>query len=368
MWMLTFSLLPLLALAYIGWHVWCLLPLGWLWKVLIIALMTGAFMLLFAGFMRTTDRMPMPLAIASYEIGTSSIIILLYLFMLFLVLDLGRLFRLVPRTLLYNNWWTAGTIAIGMFALFLYGYLHYQHKHREELQLTTQKQISKPIKIVAMSDLHIGYHNRRSELARWVDLVNAENPDLVLVAGDIIDISVRPLMEEHMAEEFHRVKAPIYACLGNHEYYSGEPRAEQFYRDAGITLLRDSAAVIDSSIVIIGRDDRMNRRRKSLKELVDSHPLLGKGQGEAFTIVLDHQPYHLEEAEAAGMDFQLSGHTHRGQVWPVSWITDVLYDCSWGEHQRGDTRYYVSSGLGIWGALFRIGTQSEYVVATLTNP
>ena len=77
--------------------------------------------------------------------------------------------------------------------------------------------------------------------------------------------------------------------------------------------------------------------------------------------------YHLEEAEQCGIDFQLSGHTHRGQIWPVSWITDALYECSWGSHQRGNTRYYVSSGLGVWGAKFRIGTQSEYVVAKLNG-
>ena len=67
------------------------------------------------------------------------------------------------------------------------------------------------------------------------------------------------------------------------------------------------------------------------------------------------------------IDFQLSGHTHRGQVWPISWITDAIYECSWGIHQRGNTHYYISSGLGIWGGKFRIGTQSEYVVTTLRN-
>ena len=219
MWMLVFTLLPLSALAYISWHVWCLLPLGWMWKILILALMTGAFLLMFAGIMRTTDRMPMPLAITAYEVGTSSIIVLLYLFMLFLVLDLGRLFRLIPRTLLYNNWWTTGGIVFFMLALFLYGYLHYQHKHREELQLTTRKQMEKPVKLVMMSDLHIGYHNRRSELSRWVDMINAEQPDLILIAGDIIDGSMRPLTEQRMHEEFLRLKAPVYACIGNHEYY-----------------------------------------------------------------------------------------------------------------------------------------------------
>jgi len=219
-----------------------------------------------------------------------------------------------------------------------------------------------------LSDLHLGYHNTLSDLARWVDLVNAERPDFILIAGDIIDVSVRPLLEENMAAEFRRLQAPVYACLGNHEYYSGEPRAEQFYRDAHINLLIDSAAVIDSTLVIIGRDDRTNVRRKSLAQLTENLKSQRSNLKSAYTILLDHQPYHLEQAERAGVDFQLSGHTHRGQVWPVSWITDALYECSWGSHRRGRTQYYVSSGMGIWGGKFRIGTQSEYVVATLRRP
>jgi predicted MPP superfamily phosphohydrolase len=209
-----------------------------------------------------------------------------------------------------------------------------------------------------LSDMHIGYHNPRKELARWVDMINAEQPDFILIAGDIIDGSMRPLLEENMAEEFHRLKAPVYACLGNHEYYAGNPEARQFYKDAGIHLLIDEATVIDSCIMVIGRDDRTNRRRKPVKEFnTQNSPF--------YTILLDHQPYNLDRAEAAGVDFQLSGHTHRGQVWPVSWVTDHIYECSWGSHQRGNTQYYVSSGMGIWGGKFRIGTQSEYVVATL---
>jgi predicted MPP superfamily phosphohydrolase len=168
-----------------------------------------------------------------------------------------------------------------------------------------------------------------------------------------------------MAEEFHRLKAPVYACLGNHEFYSGVPGAKQFYKDAGIHLLIDEAAVIDSSIVIIGRDDRTNMRRKPIKELVTTTTHHLPPTTQHYSIVLDHQPYNLDRAEAAGVDFQLSGHTHRGQVWPISWITDRVYECSWGSHQRGNTQFYVSSGIGIWGGKFRIGTQSEYVVATL---
>ena len=217
--------------------------------------------------------------------------------------------------------------------------------------------------MVMLSDLHLGYHNPRKELARWVDMVNAENPDFILIAGDIIDGSMRPLVEEKMAEEFHRFKAPIYACLGNHEFYAGHPEAKQFYKDAGIHLLIDEATVIDSSIVIIGRDDRTNMRRKPIKDLKDS--LNSEISNLNYTIVLDHQPYNLDRAEAANIDFQLSGHTHRGQVWPISWITDHIYECSWGSHRRGNTQFYISSGIGIWGGKFRIGTQSEYVVVTL---
>jgi hypothetical protein len=213
--------------------------------------------------------------------------------------------------------------------------------------------------------LHLGYHNTRKELARWVDMINAEKPDFILIAGDLIDGSIRPLNEERMAEEFHRLQAPVYACLGNHEHFGGDANARQFYQDAGIHLLIDEAAVIDSAIVIIGRDDRSNfRHRKSVDDLMGSSRL-SPHASHLYSIVLDHQPYDLDRAEKAGVDFQLSGHTHRGQVWPISWITDAIYECSWGPYQRGDTQYYVSSGLGLWGGKFRIGTQSEYVVANI---
>ncbi|MBQ6379882.1 MAG: metallophosphoesterase [Prevotella sp.] len=358
MWMFSFMILPILAIVYIGWHVWVLLPLPALWKSLVIALGVACFLLLFASVARRFDTLPLPVAQTAYEIGTSSIFVMLYLVMLFLVLDLGRLVRLVPKSLLHDNWQMALGIFVLLFGIFLYGNIHYKNKVRVPLELKSSKPLPREYKVVMASDLHLGYHNPRKELARWVDLINAEHPDFILIAGDIIDGSMRPLLEERMAEEFHRLQAPVYACLGNHEYYAGNPEARQFLRDAGIRLLIDETAVIDSAIVIIGRDDVTNRRRKTVEDLAAPYK-------ERYTIVLNHQPYSLERAETAGVDFQLSGHTHRGQVWPISWITDRIYECSWGQHQRGNTRFYVSSGLGIWGGKFRIGTQSEYVVATI---
>ena len=368
--MIIFMLLPLMGIVYVSWHVWTLLPIAAGWKWAIIGTGMLCFLLLFYNFGGGLNKLPLPLARISYAVGTSSIFVLLYLTMTFLLLDLGRLVHLVPKTWLHANGVTAIAIAGLLITVFLCGNLHYYNKVRVPIVINTTKSLPHEYRIVMLSDLHLGYHNTRSDLAHWVDLVNAEHPDLILVAGDVIDHSVRPLIEEDMATEFHRLTAPVYACLGNHEYYSGSPQAQHFYRDAGIHLLIDSAAVIDSTLVIIGRDDATNRRRKSIDQLIADVPLsLGDGQREAYTILLDHQPHHLEQAEQAGIDFQLSGHTHRGQVWPISWITDALYECSWSTHQRGQTQYYVSSGIGLWGGKFRIGTQSEYVVATLhPNP
>lgn len=363
--MILFLLLPVIGLVYIGWHVWVLVPLPAVWRVVIIVLGVLSFLLLFANLGRIIDRMPMPLARLTYDVGNSSIFVLLYLVIIFLLLDLGRLVHLIRPEWLHHNFVITACIAVGMFVLFLYGNIHYHHKVREELQLTTDKQLARPLRLVMLSDLHLGYHNPRKELARWVDMINREKPDVVLIAGDIIDMSMRPLDEENMAEEMRRIKAPVYACLGNHEYYTGEPRAQQFYQDAGIRLLRDTSVVV-GDLCVVGRDDRTNSHRKTLAQIMEetnqAHPSVMDAK---FTILLDHQPHQLEEAERAGIDFQLSGHTHRGQVWPISWITDRLYECSFGQHQRGKTRYYVSSGLGIWGGKFRIGTRSEYVVATI---
>lgn len=110
----------------------------------------------------------------------------------------------------------------------------------------------------------------------------------------------------------------------------------------------------------MGRDDRHNRGRKTLEQLTEnldpSKPV----------ILLDHQPYELEKTEKAGVDLQFSGHTHRGQVWPMSWIVDRMFELSYGIKKTGNSTIYVSSGLSLWGPPFRIGTDSEMVVFNIT--
>ena len=400
MWMIIFFVLPIVGLSYVLWHIWQMLPWSNPWRWTAVGIALACFLTMFLGFSGAIERMPLDVASVVYEIGNSAIFVLLYLVIIFLVLDLGRAVHLIPKAWLFGNGYTSLGVFAVMLAIFGYGNAHYYNKVRQPLEIKTDKVISleedsmdaqgndsmedaendslrsfgkKVTKIVLLSDLHLGYHNRRSEFKKWVDLINAEHPDLILIGGDIIDISVRPLLEENVAEEFHCLKAPVYACLGNHEYYSGEPKAQQFYRDAGIHLLRDSVAKI-GNIAIIGRDDRSNPHRKSIAELIGQAErnrsltvLSNKKKYKEFTILLDHQPYHLEEAEQNGIDFQFSGHTHHGQVWPISWITDAIYEDAFGPLRKGDTQYYVSSGMGIWGGKFRIGTRSEYVVLTLQH-
>ena len=398
LWALVFFLLPLLGCAYVGWHVWRILPLATVWKWVVVLLMTACFALFILNFVIGLDRVPLTLARVMYNVGNSTLFILLYLFMLFLALDVVALVLHFARPSVGEDMRMGflrdslpGTLCVlgFMVALFTYANLHYLNKVRVPMEIDTNGKVTRPLKLVLMSDLHLGYHNSRAEFAKWVDKVNAEQPDLVLIAGDIIDISVRPLLEENVAEEFKRIKAPIYACLGNHEYYSGEPRAQKFYRDAGIHLLRDSVVTLPDygNLTIIGRDDRTNGRRAPLSSpegdtiampsatktietpsgaVGGAAPLLrGQALDGSFSILLDHQPYHLERTAAAGIDFQFSGHTHYGQVWPISWIEDAIYECAYGSLTKGNTRFYVTSGIGIWGGKFRIGTQSEYVVLTL---
>lgn len=312
---------------------------------------------LFVGF-AINDRIPMGAATVLYEVGNTWLIAFLYLLLIFIVADVAALCHIGPKTFLKDSVAGLGTV-VGLVAVILtLGGIHYHHKYREEKTITTTKPLEKHLTIVLASDLHIGYHNRKPELARWVNLINAEKPDLVLFGGDVIDLSLRPVIEGNFAEEFHRLEAPVMSVLGNHEFYSDLNRAEQFFKDAGILLLKDSVAHF-KGVDIIGRNDRTGRVRADLADLANGL--------EGVTILLDHQPYQLEEAEQAGVDFQFSGHTHRGQVWPISWITDAMYEKAWGHHRRGNTQYYVSSGLGIWGAKIRVGTRSEYLVLHLTN-
>ena len=345
------------AVVYTTWRLWVILPVSRLWKSLIAGLYVLCFLLLFVHY-GLGNKLPIWLSAATYEISTSWLIVFLYALLLFLAFDVARMVHMIPASFLKDS--VAGTCTVvGVILLLLVcGNLHYHHKYREFIDIQTEKPLGKPLTIVLASDIHAGYHNRNEELSRWVDMINSEKPDLVLFAGDLLDGAIRPARDWQYADVFRRIDAPVYACLGNHEYITGIDASLSFYTDAGIHLLRDGNVEI-CGIHVIGRDDRSNARRAALEDIIPSDSL--------FTVLLDHQPYHLEEAERCGIDFQFSGHTHHGQIWPVNWVTKAIYEKDFGQYQRGKTHYYISSGLGIWGGKFRIGTRSEYLVLRISS-
>ena len=202
-----------------------------------------------------------------------------------------------------------------------------------------------PLKVVAISDVHLGYATNKAMLEGYVDLINAERPDLVIIGGDLIDNSVVPLHHEHMEVELSRIYAPlgVYMVPGNHEYISGIEESEKFIAKTPIVLLRDSVITLPNQVQLVGRDDRHNRGRKTLEQLTEN----------------------LDPSKP-GVDLQFSGHTHRGQVWPMSWIVDRMFELSYGIKKTGNSTIYVSSGLSLWGPPFRIGTDSEMVVFNIT--
>ena len=348
--------------SYVFFRIWNLIPAGNILRPISLVLGIVAVSSMFIAIL-TAGSLPSAVTSFLYILGSSWFFIMLYLLMLFLLLDIGRLVHLLPKSFLLGNWMVLGGITALLTIIFTIGYITYQKKDRVELNLDVPAGVSldNPLKIVALSDVHIGYTIGKKELARWVELINAENPDIVLIAGDITDNNVRPLIEQDMASVFRQIRSKygVYACAGNHEYIGGLAETLAFEKKAGITVLRDSAVLIDNNFYIVGRDDRTNTQRESIGGLVDT---LDRTKP---VILLDHQPYHLEEAEENGITLQISGHTHDGQVWPVSMITRSMYEVSHGYKKKKDTHIYVSSGIGIWGGKFRIGTRSEYVVINL---
>jgi uncharacterized protein len=245
----------------------------------------------------------------------------------------------------------------------LIGFYRFSHPHVTELTIHAGSDTSqvKELTLVMASDLHLGNVIRKSRLAKWVDLINSQKPDIIILDGDIFDHSYRSVAEQHMDEELRRLHAAhgVVAVPGNHDYYTGVDRVLAYLRQAGITVLRDSCMTVDSSLLIIGRDDRSNRNRKPLASLIagqDAHlPRL----------VLDHQPHEMEESLKNRTDLHLSGHTHDGQIFPFNRIVEKIYELGYGFRKTGNTNYYVSSGIGLWAAPIRLGTRSEIVMIHL---
>jgi len=301
------------------------------------------------------NDLALPLQKVLYRIGVVWMGAMLYLTLWFVLNDLvSFVFRRWRR---FATWQVLAGYLLTVVVLTA-GYYRFTHPVAQSYNINMED-ARRDLKMVVVSDLHLGVSIDKKRLQQYVALINAQQPDLILIAGDVVDNNALPIEVEKMYEELNCLHAPlgVYMCLGNHEYLSGIESSLAFLQKTNITLLRDSLAVIPEVCRIVGRDDLQgNPHRKSLADL------LASSDTSLPAIVIDHEPVHLEEAADAGVALQVSGHTHRGQLFPMNLLVKSMFEDSYGYLQKNNTHFIVTSGLGLWGPPFRIGTQSEFVV------
>ncbi|TSA25712.1 MAG: metallophosphoesterase [Ignavibacteriales bacterium] len=305
-------------------------------------------------------------------IGSFWIAFMFYFFLVLVVIDLLRLINLIipffPAFVTHNIEKTRRITALIVLVLVTVtvvgGYINTKviitktykmkiYKHAGEL---------KSLNIAMASDIHLGTINGKSFLNKLVTEINKLNPDIILLAGDIIDEDLAAVIKNNVGEELTRLKSKygVYAITGNHEYLGGVEEAYRYLIAHGVNVLRDDKIKIDNAFFVVGREDRSIRQfagkqRKELKDLLT-------GVDKSFPVILmDHQPFGLNEALENEIDLQLSGHTHYGQLWPLNFIIEKIYDLSWGYGINGNTHYYVSCGVGGWGPPVRTGSRPEII-------
>lgn len=338
--------------------------------------------------------------------GTSAVLLALFLlvsaFVGFLLREQSRpffafawdflAFAVVPMIYL-ALWAVAGTLAAKIFpklarfkyvfagtgvalvaAVCVHGYWKFEHPRVTRLAWDTALRrvffsddepapdSPRKMRIAATADWHLGTRVTRSRAENFVRLVNAQNPDLTLVAGDLIDAGLAPVEAEKTDEALREIRSPhgVIATLGNHEYYGELDRDKNFIRRANIRLLQDAAALVEingAKIVFVGRDDATNRSRASADELISSAKLAGVP-----VFVLDHQPKDVPALAAVGADFIFCGHTHAGQLWPATWLVRAFHRYVSGLYRADGANVFVTSGIGLWHIPYRVGCSSELVV------
>ena len=235
-----------------------------------------------------------------------------------------------------------------------------------EIEIDKNSTNKKQLRAVLISDLHLGYQIGNRSIKRIIDKVNSENPDIVLIPGDIIDYGTGILEKRGSAGLLAGLNAKygVFASPGNHEYYGGIENSHRFLEAADITVLDDRYVTVNGFLVIAGRNDPVAENfgitRKPLHEIIEgidrSLPL----------IVLDHQPVSIPEAAENGADIIASGHTHHGQLFPINYITSSIFKLSRGHKLKDNTHVFVTSGIGTWGPRVRVGSRSELVVIDIT--
>lgn len=301
-----------------------------------------------------------------------------YALMIILLLDLARLVRHLYKRIYYKRGSVprlssscgllTGAVAVLLVAaLGLYG----SWNARQIRQVNLAIQIDKPaavasLKVVIASDLHLGLVMDARRLQHFVAAVNANEPDLVLLAGDLFDGDYATLADPRAAwTELGRLQAKygVYACLGNHD--AGDDLGEmlRFLEKAGIQVLRDEMLQF-AGIVVAGRLDRSPIGEQGKRRPLDQ--LLVTVDRTRPIILLDHSPFGIAEAKDTPVDLLVSGHAHNGQIFPGNLIVRAIYENGYGYRQFGNLHTVVTSGVGTWGPPWRIASQAEIVAVQIS--
>ncbi len=235
---------------------------------------------------------------------------------------------------------------------------------RHEVRVTSLPGGRTELKLVQLSDLHLGTLLGERWLGGRVAEVNALSPDLVVVTGDLVDAEVGPVAP--LAPVLRKLAAPmgVFGVTGNHEFYAGLGRSLAVYEAAGIRTLRDGWVEAAPGLVLAGVDDLTARRQLGL----DGRVLDGAFDGipkDAVVVHLSHSPLLVREAAALGARLMLSGHTHGGQLWPFTFLSAIPYPYQAGRYEVGGMTLGVSRGTGTWGPPMRLFFRSEIVEVTL---
>lgn len=280
-----------------------------------------------------------------------------------------------PRTLARS-----GCLCLSIILLTsIWGIVNARIIRTTEYAVTIHKSVEKldSLRVVLVADLHLGYNIGCSQMTQMVEKINAQEPDIVLIAGDIFDNEYDALDNPPQLAAILRdieTRYGVYAVLGNHDVDEkilagftfsskdepkvSDPRMDALLEEANITLLRDEAVLIDDSFYVYGRPDASHpgrgiQVRKTPQELTagldPSKPLL----------VLDHQPKELQELADVGVDLDLSGHTHDGQTFPGNLTIHLFWENPCGYLQKDQMHSIVTSGVGVFGPNMRVGTAAE---------
>ncbi|WGE81718.1 metallophosphoesterase [Actinobacillus equuli subsp. haemolyticus] len=220
------------------------------------------------------------------------------------------------------------------------------------------KPLAQPLRIGVASDLHLGQWFGSKQLDKLAEIFNQQNVDLILLPGDIMDDNTDAYVAENMQPHLAKLKAPlgVYATLGNHDFFGKQQAIAAEIQKAGIQVLWDQAVEINGKFTIIGRNDDLVKNRPSAAQLLTAV------NSDLPVFLLDHRPTQIEQHSQLPIDLQVSGHTHKGQIFPANLMTNVIYRLHYGYEKIGLGHYFVTSGYGFWGIPMRLGSQSEVFI------